>query len=144
MTMEAKTGLTMAEIEMICEMAKKYTTVEGFETELRAVFGGEPDVDDRDAPNIYPYKMCCECDERKSCGQYRDNFWVCEECDDGECYECGIYLADEHPFTYEKDGEPDVLVCVRCADDADESFREQGYIRDDDWCNRKFKGNKSV
>jgi hypothetical protein len=143
--METTNRLTMAEIEMIVKMAEKYTTKDGFETELRAVFGGEEtNVDDRDAPNIYPYKMCCECEERNSCGKYRDGFWVCEECDDGECYECGIYLADEHIFTYEKDGEPDITVCVRCADDADESFREQGYIRDDDWCNKKTLVKKSV
>jgi len=39
------------------------------------------DVDDRDAPNIYPYKKCTECGERKSCGLYDDdNKWFCEDC----------------------------------------------------------------
>ena len=38
-------------------------------------------VDDRDAPNIYPYKECCDCGERKSCGLYDDdNKWFCEDC----------------------------------------------------------------
>lgn len=41
----------------------------------------EQNVDDRDAPNIYPYKMCCDCSERKSCGSYDDdNNWFCEDC----------------------------------------------------------------
>jgi len=94
--------------------------------------GDETNVDDRDAPNIYPYKKCGECDERKSCGKYRDDKWVCEECDAGECDECGTGLADEHIFTYEKDGEVGVTVCASCAGDMDDSFREQGYTRDDD------------
>jgi len=39
------------------------------------------DVDDRDAPNIYPYKKCSDCGERKSCGLYDDdNKWFCEDC----------------------------------------------------------------
>ena len=92
----------------------------------------ETNVDDRDAPNTYPYKMCCDCGERKSCGNYRENDWFCEDCDAGECDECGTGLADEHIFTYEKDGEVGVTVCVRCADEMDDSFREQGYTRDDD------------
>ena len=44
----------------------------------------ETNVDDRDAPNTYPYKMCCDCGERKSCGNYRENDWFCEDCDDDE------------------------------------------------------------
>lgn len=92
----------------------------------------ETNVDDRDAPNIYPYKKCCECDERKSCGNYREDCWFCEDCDAGECDECGRYLGDIHIFTYEKDGEEGVTVCYKCADEMDESFREQGYTRDDD------------
>lgn len=37
-------------------------------------------VDDHDAPNIYPYKKCCDCEERKSCGSYKDDRWFCEDC----------------------------------------------------------------
>jgi hypothetical protein len=37
-------------------------------------------VDDRDAPNTYPYKKCCDCEERKSCGSYKDDKWFCEDC----------------------------------------------------------------
>lgn len=40
----------------------------------------EFDVDDRDAPNILPYKKCSVCGERKSCGNYRENDWFCENC----------------------------------------------------------------
>ena len=41
----------------------------------------EMDVDDIDSPNIYPYKMCSHCEERKSCGSYtEDKKWVCEDC----------------------------------------------------------------
>lgn len=45
----------------------------------------EVDVDDRDAPNTYPYKKCAECEERKSCGNYHDSVWLCEDC--GGCEE---------------------------------------------------------
>ena len=41
----------------------------------------DEDVDSRDAPNIYPYKKCSECGERSSCGQYKEDDWVCEGCD---------------------------------------------------------------
>jgi hypothetical protein len=36
-------------------------------------------VDDRDAPNVFPYKKCCECGERTSCGSYKEDDWYCEE-----------------------------------------------------------------
>lgn len=42
------------------------------------------DVDDRDAPNVFPYKECSECGERKSCGAYHENDWLCEDCGDEE------------------------------------------------------------
>jgi hypothetical protein len=54
------------------------------------------EVDDVDAPNIYPYKACSECGDRKSCGNYNEDMrWFCEDCDDftirnvGECGRCG-------------------------------------------------------
>lgn len=38
-------------------------------------------VDERDYPNIFPYKKCAFCSERSSCGNYDDeNQWVCEDC----------------------------------------------------------------
>lgn len=41
----------------------------------------EIDVDDYESPNIYPYKKCDECGERKSCGSYSgDRKWFCEDC----------------------------------------------------------------
>jgi hypothetical protein len=48
----------------------------------------EPDVDDYDAPNIFPYKKCSACGERCSCGSYTtDKQWLCEGCSD-ECACC--------------------------------------------------------
>jgi hypothetical protein len=43
-------------------------------------------VDQRDSPNIYPYKLCGFCTERKSCGSYNDeyNCWECESCANDE------------------------------------------------------------
>ena len=91
------------------------------------------DVDDRDAPNTYPYKKCSLCGERSSCGQYKEDDWVCEGCDEGECDECGSGLtADTHIFIYSKDGEEDVTVCQDCGEDMDCELREKGYTRDDD------------
>lgn len=39
-------------------------------------------VDERDHPNIFPYKKCGICSERSSCGNYDDeeDCWVCEDC----------------------------------------------------------------
>ena len=43
--------------------------------------GAESEVDDIDAPNIYPYKKCSVCSERSSCGNYNDDKqWICESC----------------------------------------------------------------
>lgn len=47
--------------------------------------GCEPDVDDRDSPNIFPYKKCGICSERSSCGNYTDDdVWRCEDCGEVE------------------------------------------------------------
>ena len=40
----------------------------------------ELNVDDRDAPNVYPYKKCCECGDRQSCGMYVEDDWFCQDC----------------------------------------------------------------
>ena len=40
-------------------------------------------VDQRDSPNVAPYKKCAFCHERSSCGNYtNDDQWQCECCDD--------------------------------------------------------------
>ena len=44
----------------------------------------DDDCDDRDAPNVYPYKKCSVCGERKSCGNYKENDWYCETCAEEE------------------------------------------------------------
>ena len=72
-------------------MTKKIATARDDEDEVESI-----KVDDVDAPNIYPYKKCSECGDRKSCGNYNeDKLWFCEDCDDftirnvGECGRCG-------------------------------------------------------
>jgi hypothetical protein len=44
----------------------------------------EEEVDDYDSPNVYPYKACHDCGERKSCGSYSEHVgytaWFCENC----------------------------------------------------------------
>jgi hypothetical protein len=45
----------------------------------------EEEVDDIDAPNIYPYKKCSVCQDRSSCGNYNsDKKWICEGCEEVE------------------------------------------------------------
>lgn len=48
----------------------------------------EEDVDDYEAPNTYPYKKCCECGDRKSCGSYKEQDWYCEDCYEEEDENC--------------------------------------------------------
>jgi len=60
----------------------------------------DEDVDSRDAPNIYPYKKCSDCGERKSCGHYVDDEWYCDEChltdsDYYKCSKCGCEIDEE-------------------------------------------------
>jgi len=38
------------------------------------------EVDQRDSPNVFPYKRCYKCDGRSSCGSYVDDDWICEGC----------------------------------------------------------------
>lgn len=45
-------------------------------------------VDERESPNVYPYKKCSECGERKSCGCYQDDYWFCEDCAEEEEEDC--------------------------------------------------------
>jgi hypothetical protein len=42
-------------------------------------------VDEYESPNVYPYKKCSDCGERKSCGSYQDDCWFCEDCAEEEC-----------------------------------------------------------
>ncbi len=65
----------------------------------QSILNDEENVDNRDAPNIYPYKKCCDCGERKSCGHYVEDEWYCEDChpEDTEfkCSECGCEMDEE-------------------------------------------------
>jgi hypothetical protein len=77
----------------------------------------EFNVDDRDAPNIFPYKKCSVCGERKSCGNYDDeNNWYCENCAEDEelaydCEGCGQHLyITEMAKCEERD------LCAECVD----------------------------
>ncbi len=49
----------------------------------------EESVDDIDSPNVYPYKACRICGQRKSCGSYSESLgytaWFCENCLDENC-----------------------------------------------------------
>ncbi len=45
-------------------------------------------VDEYESPNVYPYKECSECGERKSCGSYCDTTWFCEDCAEEEEEDC--------------------------------------------------------
>ena len=43
-------------------------------------------VDQRDSPNVFPYKKCAFCHERNSCGNYTDDdVWQCESCAPEDC-----------------------------------------------------------
>lgn len=65
-------------------------------------------VDDVDAPNIYPYKECKSCGERKSCGNYdSDMRWYCEDC-------------------YQDDDEKQIYTCEECKDNIDYNMTDQG------------------
>ena len=64
----------------------------------------EEEVDDVDAPNIFPYKKCSYCGERKSCGNYNsDKAWFCEDC----------YDEDEEEDEEEEDDDDSVCFRVR-------------------------------
>ena len=74
----------------------------------------EVDVDDRDAPNTYPYKKCSECGDRKSCGNYKENDWFCEDCyEEDDC-------VDDNDRSYGPRGAP-----------ADGEEEEEGEWRND-------------
>ena len=45
-------------------------------------------VDEYESPNVYPYKKCSMCSERKSCGCYQDDEWFCENCAEEEEEDC--------------------------------------------------------
>lgn len=55
----------------------------------------ERKVDQRDSPNVFPYKKCAFCHERSSCGNYTDDDeWKCESCaPENDC----ICESDEKP-----------------------------------------------
>jgi hypothetical protein len=93
-------------------------------------------VDDRDAPNIYPYKKCSVCGERKSCGNYQENDWFCEDCEAPKpvvlCADCGDAIPDTENLDkcWTNDGE--TFWCEGCREDhVEEYIRERD--GDDDW-----------
>jgi hypothetical protein len=75
----------------------------------QSILNDEENVDNRDAPNIYPYKKCCDCGERKSCGHYVEDEWYCEDChpEDTEfkCSECGCEMDEEEYWEGECEAE---------------------------------------
>jgi len=71
-------------------------------------------VDQRDSPNIAPYKKCAFCHERSSCGNYTDDDqWKCESCDDNrECCElCDDKTSHDEWTDYLGN---DILYCGDC------------------------------
>lgn len=65
-------------------------------------------VDDVDAPNIFPYKKCSDCGERKSCGNYNnDKEWFCEDCYEEEEF------CEKHEQPMWKNG----MKCGGCMDE---------------------------
>jgi hypothetical protein len=60
-------------------------------------------VDQRDSPNVFPYKKCYECDGRSSCGSYVEDDWICEDCTPEEQEE-----VPPHPYMEE------LIECVKC------------------------------
>ena len=82
----------------------------------------DEDVDDVDAPNIYPYKKCSDCGERKSCGNYNmDKEWFCEDCECEEqtssCYGCfKIYTESKEDSGY---------CSQKCHDDTFQRLKDQ-------------------
>ena len=61
----------------------------------------QTDVDDYEAPNIYPYKKCSACGDRKSCGSYVEKDWFC-----GECYEEQDWFCED---CYEEESDGDAV-----------------------------------
>jgi len=60
------------------------------------------DVDDRDCANTFPYKKCSVCGERKSCGNYDDDYnWFCEDC----------YVEETENKMTSNDTMPQVVTC---------------------------------
>jgi len=89
----------------------------------------EEDVDARDAPNIYPYKKCSDCGERKSCGNYKENDWFCEECawpSEANCDDCGSAIRDTENLDtcWTNDGK--IFWCENCREEyVEEYIRER-------------------
>jgi hypothetical protein len=101
----------------------------------------EEDVDDRDAPNIYPYKKCSVCGERKSCGNYKENDWFCEGCWSGaKCDDCGGAIRDTENLDtcWTNDGE--IFWCEYCRDEHVEEYIRERDGEDDacDCCGEHF------
>jgi hypothetical protein len=101
----------------------------------------EEDVDARDAPNIYPYKKCSVCGERKSCGNYKENDWFCEGCWSGaKCDDCGGPIRDTENLDtcWTNDGE--IFWCEYCREEHVEEYIRERDGEDDacDCCGEHF------
>jgi len=89
--------------------------------------------DDRDAPNIFPYKKCCQCSERNSTGNYdEDNHWFCGNCS-CVCTQCErlVNCEREQIMLWNK-GEDEEAICLQCHEDLEEEMRENGWLCDED------------
>jgi hypothetical protein len=76
-------------------------------------------VDDRDSPNIFPYKRCRECGERKSCGSYQNDRWFCEDCAPEEicCGHCNCDLGPDSGNTVVHTSIRGYKYCESCEDE---------------------------
>ena len=88
----------------------------------------ELSVDDREAPNVFPYKKCTDCGERKSCGNYTpDDEWFCTDCAPacGNCGDpCGSWC---HIYCIvSPEGEEEVW-CSECWNDLKEEMEAEGW-----------------
>ena len=86
------------------------------------------DVDDRDAPNLFPYKKCCQCSERNSTGNYDDEKnWICEECG-VECTNCSRLCCDyTTTISLWNKGFKLEALCENCNENYGEELKEDGY-----------------
>lgn len=91
------------------------------------------DVDDYDAPNIYPYKKCSVCSERSSCGSYNsDKQWVCEGCSEPE--DCCPHCGEEGYWESEMSVKECCKYCEGCKKYKSSALEGWTYSEDGDLC----------